>query len=639
MVRLCLRARSSGSGTHVRHARARDTLYADMNGYMVHCVTLENRVAVEINSAAEYWDVQLTVGSYAHIDEALEITSPSQTDVAVIDVDLTGDRTEELLEHLRALRSIVVGSPGSEDQLSRAHALNDSEFLLKDEHGSYAILIPTLLRKLLREEDREETVRDIIRSSEERYRNLIDALPDIVYKIDPDGYFTFVNRSVGMLGYEPSELIGRHFTTIIDEAEIERISRRTVLSKYRDHSTGAENAPGLFDERRTGERRTRDLEIRLRKRAEQRREGEKPVIASLTSYGEITATGQYHTSVAQRYFMGTVGIIRNISEQKLSQKRLRQLSFAVEQIDTAVCITDGNGGVDYANPSFFRMNGVRPEDAFESQVFELLDGYVQEERPGELKEALSGTRMWEADRILWTRTGDSRWCWLRVYPLFDLEQQMSQYVLFQEDIGERKQRELELSRSFEFHQEVLRVIHHRVGANLKTMFRGEAKKDELERRITAQVYAHELMQQSGNFDCLDLAQYLRGFPDAVSGAALPRVRVRLTFSELELGINVALPLALAGAECLAVLRPDPGARTETFTIELEEHEERDKKTLRIRHPGTDPFAEKSSLSGPQVVVETLLAQIDGELHHDPGVIGLSFRSSRDGPDSPPTSSR
>lgn len=580
---------------------------------------------MEIRSAAEYWDVQLTVSSYTDVDGPLDHITPSQSDVAVIDVDLTAERTEELLEHLRVMRSVVIGSSGSEDQLSRAHALNGSEFLLKDEQGNYTILVPTLLRKLLRDEDREETIRDIIRSSEERYRSLIDALPDIVYKIDPNGYFTFVNRSVRMLGYEPTELIGRHFSTIVDESDIDRISRGTVLNKYRNHITGTENAPGLFDERRTGDRRTRNFEIRLQKRAEQEQNGDEPVIASLTSYGEITATGQYRSSVAQRYFMGTVGIIRNISERKRSQKRLRQLSFAIEQIETAVCIADWNSGVDYANPSFFRMNEVHPEHVFDSRVAEILGGYLQEEQPGELEAALTGTHMWEADRIVWTRSGNSRWCWIRVYPVFDLEQQVSQYVLFQEDIGERKQRELELARASESHQEVLKVIHHRVAANLQTIFTGEPTREELHRRVTAQVYAHELMQQSGVFDRLNLVQYLNGLADAVFSNVSTRGRIRPTFSELVLEINVALPLALAATECLGVLWPPTGAHTATFTVDLEE---REKHALHIRHSGDDPFAGSASMSGAQAVIETLLAHVDGELQHAEGEIQLSFRSSQ-----------
>jgi PAS domain S-box-containing protein len=512
---------------------------------------------------------------------------------------------------------VVIASPGGEETLNRAHALHGSEFLLKDPEGHYALLLPTLIRKLLRQEDRDETTRDIIRSSEERYRSLIEALPDIVYKIDPNGYFTFVNASVRKLGYEPEELIGQHFSIIVDEEDLTRVSRRKVLRDFEGYETGAGSAPGLFDERRTGERRTTGLEIRLKRRGLSQSDNRDRIIASLISYGEITATGHYRTEKARRYFTGTVGIIRDVTERKQSQKRLRQLSFAVEQISTALCITDGDGVVDYANPSFFRLNDVRPEDVFGIRASEVFAGYLQEDEEGELARVLRGTRFWEADRIVWTRSGDSVWCWFRVYPLFDVEQQVSQYVLFQEDITDRKQRELVLARSAESHQDVLRMIHHRVSANLAALRTQDADADELSRRMRAQILVHEIMHQSGSFDRLDMVRYLEELPPAVLAERSARGRLDVQLEELVLGINAGLPLALATAECLATLWPPPDAHTRTFTAVLEEE---DPAALVVRFEGEDPFD-----GGPNSVIETLIAQVDGTFSHEPGEIRLSFR--------------
>lgn len=55
-----------------------------------------------------------------------------------------------------------------------------------------------------------------LHESEKRYRELIESVQDIIYKISPDGYFTFVNSVVEeRLGYSENELIGRHFTDLI----------------------------------------------------------------------------------------------------------------------------------------------------------------------------------------------------------------------------------------------------------------------------------------------------------------------------------------------------------------------------------------------------------------------------------------
>ena len=103
----------------------------------------------------------------------------------------------------------------------------------------------------------------IARQDAERYVTIIKALPDIVYRIDPDGNFIFVNDAVRSLGYEPEELIGSHFSKIVHPDDVKLFARNFVLPVYIGKATGDEEAPKLFDERRTGKRKTKDLEIRL----------------------------------------------------------------------------------------------------------------------------------------------------------------------------------------------------------------------------------------------------------------------------------------------------------------------------------------------------------------------------------------
>ena len=619
----------------------------------VHLVTADTRVVSDLQEAARQWDVPLAITSYDTPDEAIRISDLPESDVVVIDTDLVGPALEDMLVSRGAARSIVLGSPGSEGELSRAHARHGSEFLLKDEGGHYALLVGSLVRKLLRDEDRDETTRDIIRSSEDRYRSLVDALPDIVYRIDPNGYFTFVNESVRTLGYEPSALIGQHFSTIVDGADLPRVSRRKVLRDFHGRDTGPAAAPGLFDERRTADRRTTGLEIRLRRRNGTSEHEEAPMIASLISYGEITATGQYRTDTAKRYFVGTVGIIRDISERKRSQQRLRQLSFAIEQIDTAVCIADGDGVVDYANPSFFRMNGARPEEVHGARLYDLFAGYVQEEQENELARALSGTRAWEADRIVWTRAGESKWCWLRIYPVFDLDQQASQYLVFQDDISDRKRRELELAETARSHQDVLRMIHHRVGSTLRSLSEIEppsaapGSAGAIDRRIRSQTLAHELVYESGSFDRLDLARYFRALPDAVLYTTSRRGRLEVELEDCVLDLNTALPLVTAASECIASLWPPPDEHLRTIAVSLEPAaagagagEETDAGeagdtadaalVLRYDSGGNGAAAGNEEdvareNSPARIIIESLLSQVDGRLIAESGICRLTFR--------------
>jgi PAS domain S-box-containing protein len=166
-----------------------------------------------------------------------------------------------------------------------------------------------------------------LEEKEEKYRTLVQTIPDIIYKIDENGCFTFLNNSIRTLGYEPEEIIGKHFSMILHPDDVESCSRSVVLQKYANKVTGDEKAPNFFDERRTKDRMTRHLEIRLMPKIHEGRESNTTGIEGhITSFCEVTATGDYEAdvSIKDKKLLGTLGIIRNISEKiKLQAESIR----------------------------------------------------------------------------------------------------------------------------------------------------------------------------------------------------------------------------------------------------------------------------------------------------------------------------
>src|SRR5699024_5963753 len=56
------------------------------------------------------------------------------------------------------------------------------------------------------------------------------------------------------------------------------------------------------------------------------------------------------------------GIIRDVTDRKRNEDRLRSLSRAVEQNPVTILITDITGRIEYVNPKFTDLTGYLPEE-------------------------------------------------------------------------------------------------------------------------------------------------------------------------------------------------------------------------------------------------------------------------------------
>lgn len=154
--------------------------------------------------------------------------------------------------------------------------------------------------------------------SGDSFMNLVKALPDIVYALDAAGHFVYLNDAARSLGYEPEALLGKHFTEIIHRDDRLAVSREAVLARIRSQEAFPETPPKLFDERRSGQRMTRELEVRLL----HGKTGE-IVYASVNAYGEPVTDPALH-SMFKTEGTVTMGVIHDITAARLYQKSLEE---------------------------------------------------------------------------------------------------------------------------------------------------------------------------------------------------------------------------------------------------------------------------------------------------------------------------
>ncbi|MBF0263321.1 MAG: PAS domain S-box protein, partial [Magnetococcales bacterium] len=217
-------------------------------------------------------------------------------------------------------------------------------------------------------------------ASEERFRGLVQTIPDIVFKIDGEGNFTFLNRAIERLGYHPSELIGRHFTTIIDSADVPTVSLNRVMDRIGPGTFNPEQK--VFDERRTGTRLTLGLELHLKPKTgtceevyELRNIDSPKVQVEVNSTGLYGAIGEGSEGVTRQY-IGSVGVIRDVTERQKVQKALLEERLLLRQlIDTVplpIFFIDGSGKLMFANSAFLDFVGHTADQLAGKELGELF---------------------------------------------------------------------------------------------------------------------------------------------------------------------------------------------------------------------------------------------------------------------------
>ncbi len=242
--------------------------------------------------------------------EALRRLERRDIDVAILDLrlpDIGGLAIMDWLTRNRIATSVIVFS--ADDSIDSAiQALRQGAFEFIRKHCDPADLIQSVDRALRqrRMEQEHALMTARLEQSERLHRFLVEQSPDLIYTLDSDGRFVFVNSRVeSLLGFKREELLGQHYSVIVHEDDVEQ-------ARY------------AFGERRIGERATSNFEVRLRNKQHAVRNFEnRQVVAILSSQGIYQAP----QSNAKPHFIGTSGVARDITERKRAEETIAFQAF------------------------------------------------------------------------------------------------------------------------------------------------------------------------------------------------------------------------------------------------------------------------------------------------------------------------
>ncbi|MBL8966637.1 MAG: PAS domain S-box protein [Spirochaetaceae bacterium] len=259
------------------------------------------------------------------IAEVEKLFSTDGADVIVTDFSFHNGAFADWLTFWPLPAVLLTDSGDDAERIEKTIRDEASVFLERDPEGRYLARLPILIRKVLNIRESITRQNAHLQMTEHQYLNLLQAIPDIVYILDGEGRFMYLNDSVRNLGHDPAKLIGKHFSEIVHPADVPKVSRGEVLRAFTGVCTGQDNAPKLFDERRAGNRMTKNLELRLRRNVD----AEGFLYASVNAYGEVNCAG-WKLPEYENIDLGTVGIIRDITVRKEHEQELEAALAAKE---------------------------------------------------------------------------------------------------------------------------------------------------------------------------------------------------------------------------------------------------------------------------------------------------------------------
>lgn len=318
------------------------------------------------------------------------------------------------------------------------------------------------------------------------------------------------------------------------------------------------------------------------------------------------------------------------------EERERDLHYrALERTSLRLAITDSDGIIIYANPSFLKSAGM----ANDKLIGLNIDSFLLSD---ELKPVLEELRLLQ-------REGEicSREILVRNSKNPDLFQDVSisslhendepAHFLFEfRDFQDESVREAQLKKMLNERETLIKEIHHRVKNNLAvisgllTLQKYTYEDDRLfellsdsEMRIKSMALIHEKLYRSTTLSSIELSAYLEDLIDSIRQTLTKRtnISIEVVCESIQLNVNQAVPSALIVNEIISNSYKYAYPDNRKGVIRVNAFKKEKKIHFIVEDNGVglpDDFEERRVSSLGFTIIDTLVNQLEAELKVESG---------------------
>jgi PAS domain S-box-containing protein len=370
-------------------------------------------------------DERLTVRTATSADEGLDTLAAHDIECIVSDYDMPGRNGIAFLEAVREefpdLPFILYTGKGSEEVASAAISAGVTDYLQK---GSGTDQYTVLANRITNAVESYRSRRALAARNRDlrRYEHMINSMEEAACIYDADGRFVVVNEYLADWYDTTREALEGESSNLIPS-----VRERGDDDPYR----------ALLDGRR------------------EQLSGE--VEAEFPGHGYAVLEYQLTPLLVDGAVEGVVGVARDITDSTERQEELHRNERAMDEAPVGITISDPSredNPLIYANDRFRELTGYSEADV-RGRNCRLLQGEHTDPEPvAAMREAIDEERRVTVELRNYRKDGTEFWNRVSIAPVRDEDGTVVNYVGFQQDITDRKERERELSRTERRYQAV-----------------------------------------------------------------------------------------------------------------------------------------------------------------------------------------